>query len=140
VPALTLTCPTPPQQIRSITTIDQDLLHTNWSPSIAAPNSNAPILQAGTEVAREAGVSTVGGMVLRYSIISLRIHCSVVGYLALQSRQTRQPFTQGEQGPSPNVMASTVSHWSTSQPGFLVTTIRQAVPNADGWSLLVSPT
>ena len=66
VPALTFTFPTPPQQIRSITTIDQDLLHTNWSPSVAAPNSNEPILQSGTGAARQAGVSTTGGMGLKF--------------------------------------------------------------------------
>lgn len=62
VPALTFTFPTPSQQIRSITTIDQSLLHSNWSPSVTAPNSNEPILQSGTGAARQAGVSTARGM------------------------------------------------------------------------------
>ena len=139
-PALTVTCPTPSQRIQSITTIDQNLLHTNWSPSVAAPKSNESILQSGTEAVRQAGVSTVGGTVFKYSIISICTQCSIVDYFThVRSHQTRQTSAQGKQHPSPSVMPSTVSHWPTLQPGFLVTTVRQEAPNTDGWSLLVSP-
>ena len=69
VPGLIVTCPTPPNQTQSIATINQTLLHTKWSPTVATPNSNGSVLQSGTEATRQAGVSTVGGMLLRYPII-----------------------------------------------------------------------
>lgn len=62
VPALIVTPPTPPSRIRSTATTHQELPHTNHSPTVATPNSGKPILQSGTEAARQAGVSTVGGM------------------------------------------------------------------------------
>ena len=125
VPALTVICPTPPQQIQLVATIDQTLLHTNWSPSVATPNSNEPTLQSGTGAARQAGVSTAEGIALRYSTISIYTHYFVVDSLAhVQSRQTRQMSAQGQQHPSPSVVAPTV---------------RQVASNVDGWSLLVPP-
>ena len=141
VPSLTVTCPTPPQQIQSTTTIDQSLLHTDWSPSVAAPNSNEPNLQSGTGPARQAGVSTAEGTALRYSTNLIRTHCSVVDSLAhAQSRQTQQMSAQGKQHPSPSVVAPTVSLWPTAlQAGCLATTVQQVASNVDGWSLLVPP-
>ena len=140
-PAVTLTYPTPPQQIQSITTIDQSLLHTHWYPSVAAPNSNEPILQSGTGAAGQAGVSTAEGMALGYSTSSICAHCSVVDSLAhVRSHQTQQTSAQGKQHPSPSVVAPPASLWPTMlQPGSLATTIRQVASNVEGWSPLVPP-